>query len=94
MPLSKHFGGHGEEVMQNMKKTYGAKKAKQVFYATENKMKSHLPEGYDQSPKGNLGAARQCEAKEIGTFKGATKEYKPAFKAAKPNKTHEPFKQF
>jgi hypothetical protein len=37
MPLSKYFKGHGEEVMSNMKKQYGAKKAKQVFYATANK---------------------------------------------------------
>lgn len=40
MPLNKHFGGKGEEVMESMKKTYGGKKAKQVFYATENKMKA------------------------------------------------------
>lgn len=40
MPLNKHFGGHGSEVMASMKKTYGSKKAKQVFYATENKQKS------------------------------------------------------
>ena len=41
MPLSKHFGGHGDEVMASMSKTYkNPKKAKSVFYATENKMKS------------------------------------------------------
>ena len=39
MPLSKHFGGHGEKVMANMKKEYGAEKGKKVFYATENKRK-------------------------------------------------------
>lgn len=40
MPLSKHFGGHGEEVMASMKKTYKTKKAaERVFYATENKKK-------------------------------------------------------
>lgn len=39
MPLSKHFGGHGREVMSSMKKTYG-KNAERVFYATENKMKN------------------------------------------------------
>ena len=42
MPISKHFGGSGEKVMASMKKTYGAKKAKAVFYATENKQKSKL----------------------------------------------------
>lgn len=39
MPLSKYYGGHGDEVMSNMKKEYGDKKAKQVFYATANKRK-------------------------------------------------------
>jgi hypothetical protein len=43
MPISKHFGGHGQEVMTNMKKEYGAEKAKQVFYATDNKRKSKKP---------------------------------------------------
>ena len=43
MPLSKHFGGNGAEVMANMVKEYGdAKKAKRIFYATENKQKSAL----------------------------------------------------
>ncbi len=37
MPLSKYYGGHGEKVMSSMKKQYGEKKGKQVFYATANK---------------------------------------------------------
>ena len=37
MPLSKYYGGHGEEVMSKMRKKYGEKKGKQVFYATANK---------------------------------------------------------
>lgn len=40
MPLSKHYGGHGEKVMKSMMKTYGPEKAKEVFYATENKRKA------------------------------------------------------
>lgn len=40
MPLSKHYGGHGEKVMSSMKKQYGAEKGERVFYATENKKKS------------------------------------------------------
>lgn len=40
MPLSKHYGGHGAEVMANMVKEYGAEKGKKVFYATENKRKT------------------------------------------------------
>lgn len=37
MPVSKYYKGHGEEVMANMKKEYGEKKGKQVFYAVANK---------------------------------------------------------
>ncbi len=40
MPLSKYYGGHGEEVMRDMKSTYGSEKGERVFYATKNKMKS------------------------------------------------------
>ena len=40
MPISKYFKGSGTEVMANMKRQYGAKKGKQVFYATANKEKS------------------------------------------------------
>lgn len=39
MPLSKYFKGKGEKVMEAMKKQYGDKKGKQVFYATANKKK-------------------------------------------------------
>lgn len=39
MPISKYYSGHGEKVMAAMKKEYGAKKGKQVFYATANKQK-------------------------------------------------------
>jgi hypothetical protein len=40
MPISKHFGGHGEEVAANMKEQYG-NRWKSVFYATENARKKH-----------------------------------------------------
>ena len=33
MPLTKK----GKKIMQNMKKEYGSKKGKQVFYASKNK---------------------------------------------------------
>lgn len=39
MPLNKHFGGHGDEVMSSMKQTYGPEKAERVFYATDNARK-------------------------------------------------------
>lgn len=38
MPLSKHYSGHGEEVMRDMQERYGDR-AEEVFYATENKRK-------------------------------------------------------
>lgn len=37
MPVSEYFKGHGDKVMANMQKEYGAKKGKSVFYATANK---------------------------------------------------------
>lgn len=41
MPINKHFGGHGSEVMDSMKETYkDPDKAKRVFYATENARKN------------------------------------------------------
>ena len=43
MPISRYFKGSGEKVMSNMKKEYGEKKGKSVFYATVNKMKSAGP---------------------------------------------------
>lgn len=36
MPLSKYYGGHGEKVMESMKKQYGKDKGEKVFYATAN----------------------------------------------------------
>ena len=75
MPISRYFKGHGEEVMSNMTKEYGAKKGKQVFYATANKkkMKSKMPKGVSMSPKGDIGQHRQLEAVKVsgGGFKGA-----------------------
>jgi hypothetical protein len=40
MPISKHYGGHGSDVMSSMKKAYDPETAKRVFYATENKRKN------------------------------------------------------
>ncbi|MGH7182587.1 MAG: hypothetical protein ACREJN_11495 [Nitrospiraceae bacterium] len=45
MPINKYYGGHGDKVMAAMTKTYGADKAKQVFYATKNKDKSAAKKG-------------------------------------------------
>ena len=68
MPLSAHYGGKGAKVMKSMVGTYGAKKAKRVFYATENKRKSNMPMGVAQSPKGDIGMHRQMEARMAGGF--------------------------
>ncbi len=57
MPLSKHYKGHGEEVMANMVKQYGAEKGKRVFYATENKMKSSHMSARKKSRKGKVSNA-------------------------------------
>jgi len=40
LPISKYFGGHGEEVMAKMRAKYGAH-AERVFYATDNKRKKN-----------------------------------------------------
>lgn len=37
MPISDYFRGSGDKVMKSMKKEYGKKKGKNVFYATANK---------------------------------------------------------
>jgi hypothetical protein len=56
MPINKYFSGHGDEVMSSMKKTYGSKKAKNVFYATANKRKQKgLDTGPSHSAKKRLG---------------------------------------
>lgn len=38
-PTYRYFKGKGESVMSKMKKEYGAKKGKEVFYATAAKQK-------------------------------------------------------
>jgi hypothetical protein len=64
MPLNKHYGGHGDEVMSSMTKTYGkGKKAKSVFYATENKLANR---GKVPLPPARQKAARKKEGKRHG----------------------------
>lgn len=38
MPISEYFKGKGKKVMKSMKKEYGKKKGKKIFYATANKL--------------------------------------------------------
>lgn len=39
MPLSKYFGGHGQQVMKDLKAKHGSKAGERIFYATANKRK-------------------------------------------------------
>lgn len=41
MPLSKYFKGSGKKVMGSLRKQYGPKEGKKVFYALANKNKSN-----------------------------------------------------
>ena len=82
MPLSRHFQGHGGEVMASMRKAhpgYSEKRLKAEFYATENtmehgkhmkKMKSHGTMA--KGNYGDIGAKRQEESVKVGGFKAGT----------------------
>jgi hypothetical protein len=37
MPVGEYFKGRGEKVMRSMTSRHGAKRGKQIFYATANK---------------------------------------------------------
>lgn len=59
MPLSKHYNGHGEQVMRSMKRTYDPETAKRVFYATENARKSGKKRGkHKKSRRAKRGGRR------------------------------------
>lgn len=45
MPVSAYYGGHGKQVMKDMKKRYGAKGGERVFYATANAKKQTPKKG-------------------------------------------------
>ena len=45
MPISKYFGGHGEQVMRDMKAKHGAKGGERVFYKTANARKQKPKKG-------------------------------------------------
>ena len=59
MPISKYYGGHGSEVMNNMEREYGPDKGKRVFYATLNKRKQQE----SGSPKIGKGIKRIAPVK-------------------------------
>lgn len=64
MPISKYFKGHGAEVMSNMKKQYGAKKGKSVFYATANK-KGLTGSGPFSAKEQEQGFKVLCDANDL-----------------------------
>ena len=92
MPLGKHYGGHGREVMASMTKEYGSKKGKQVFYATENKRKQdrtvmgrkvvhHSPDKHPESTDAQVDfdklMQRAEEGKTSGSYGGMRKDLQP-----------------
>lgn len=50
MPISKYYGGHGSQVMKDMKSRYGKKAGERAFYATANKR--HQKPGQSIATKG------------------------------------------
>jgi hypothetical protein len=66
MPRNSYYGGHGREVMASMKRSYGAKKAERVFYATAaktaQKPRITLPTP-DQQDRANDAADRRQAAR-------------------------------
>jgi hypothetical protein len=54
VPISEYYKGKGKEVMSRMKKQYGSKKGKEVFYATANKKKSLTGPSKDMKKKHGL----------------------------------------
>lgn len=68
---------------------YGAKKMGQMSAA--GRMRSHMPEGCQMSPTGDIGAMRGMEADMVARFKAGGKAMKAAsyFGSAKPNASKE-----
>jgi hypothetical protein len=48
VPLSRHYGGRGSEVMRGMKRRYGSKAGERIFYATERKRKKKRGSARDE----------------------------------------------
>lgn len=100
MPLSKHYKGHGKEVMANMQKEYGSKKGERVFYATENKMKKmhrtamgrqvihHSPDKHPE--QGDQMTPEQMDQKTEEATKQQTGTYSNQRQIMKPFQQNEP----
>lgn len=60
MPASRYYRGHGNKVMASMRKRYGKKQGKAVFYATVNKWRTHGTKAQRAAqPKRAPGAKRR-----------------------------------
>lgn len=67
MPVSKYYGGRGKDVMKKMKKRYGKKKGKSIFYATAKKK--------DQEPKEKESSAvKISDVREAMSKTGGVRE--------------------
>ena len=55
MPIAEYYKGSGEKVMASMKKKYGEKKGKSVFYATAKKKDMERPGKGKGKKKANVG---------------------------------------
>jgi hypothetical protein len=64
MPISEYFGGHGEEVLRDMKEKYGPEKGEEVFYATANK--EHQKPAEDADRRARLhDMIERCQDEDI-----------------------------
>lgn len=61
MPFNKYFHGEGDKVMGEMRKRYGAKKGKNVFYATAKKKDQEPEDKPSRKRKGALKGLRSLK---------------------------------
>ena len=59
MPVSRYYKGHGRTVMAAMKRKYGAKKGKSVFYGTVVNMQKGTKAQRAAQPKRRPGRRRR-----------------------------------
>lgn len=59
MPVNRYYGGHGRSVMRAMRKRYGKKQGKKMFYATVNKMRKGTKKQRAAQPKRAPGRRRR-----------------------------------
>src|SRR5579872_6004816 len=65
MPINKYYKGHGSEVMNNMKKEYGDKKGKEVFYATANKKGLTAEDAAEDIKENHMAAPQKTRIQKL-----------------------------